>query len=244
MKEFLFFDVESTGLEEDDRICQLAFIHMDIRMEKDLEIFNGFFKPPLPIKISAMEVHHITEGKVANQPFFREYTEYGKFKELFESRDIVSVAHNAKFDVGMLQKEGITPRNIICTLKVARYLDAYGVIPSHALQYLRYYLNLDVHDITAHDAFGDAKVLQALFKRLYLKMGGTSSVLTEMIKISSRPSAITRFTFGKYKGERIADVAKQDIRYLKWLYDSEKGKENPDEDMLYSLASLLSDENH
>ncbi len=239
MKEFLFFDVESTGLGEEDRICQLAFIHMDIGMEKDLEIFNRFFKPPLPIKIDAMEVHHITEGKVADQPSFREYPEYGKLKKLFESGDVVAVAHNARFDVGMLQKEGITPRNVICTLKIARHLDANSVIPSHALQYLRYYLNLDIQDVLAHDALGDAKVLKALFKRLYLKMGGTPPVLTEMIKISSRPSAITRFTFGKYKGEKIVDIVKRDIGYLRWLFDSEKGKENPDEDMLYTLANLL-----
>lgn len=239
MKEFLFFDVESTGLRDEDRICQLAYIRMDIGMEKDLEIFNQFFKPPLPIKIDAMEVHHITEERVADQPTFLKYQKYGKLKELFESDNIVAVAHNARFDVGMLQKEGITPRNVICTLKVARHLDADGIIPSHALQYLRYYLNLDIQAVLAHDALGDAKVLKALFKRLYLKMGGTSPSLIEMMEISSRPSVITRFTFGKYKGEKIADIAKRDVGYLKWLYNSEKEKENQDEDMLYTLAKLL-----
>ncbi|MHB8661023.1 MAG: exonuclease domain-containing protein [Minisyncoccota bacterium] len=240
MKEFVFFDVESTGIGDEDRICQLAFIHTDIGMEKNLEIFNQFFKPPLPIKIDAMAIHHITEKQIEGRPAFKEYSAYGKVKELFERKDVVAVAHNAKFDADMLRKEGIAPRNIICTLKVARHLDPHGVIPSHALQYLRYYLNLDVEDASAHDALGDAKILPVLFKRLYDKMGGTPSVLAEMIDISARPSIITRFSFGKYKGEKIADIAKRDTSYLEWLYSSEKTKSNPDEDMLYTLNSLLS----
>ncbi len=241
MKESVFFDVESTGIVDEDRICQLAFIHTDIETGKNLEIFNQFFKPPLPIKIDAMTIHHITEKQIEDKPAFKEYEAYGRIKELFEREDVIAIAHNAKFDADMLRKEGIAPRNIICTLKVARYLDTNGVIPSHALQYLRYYLKLDIEDASAHDALGDAKVLPALFKRLYEKMGGTPSALAEMIDISAKPSTITRFSFGKYKGEKIADIAKRDSGYLAWLYGSEKSKSNPDEDMLYTLNRLLSE---
>jgi len=41
------------------------------------------------------------------------------------------VAHNAAFDVDMLKKEGIEPKNVICTLKLARYFDKDGVVPKY-----------------------------------------------------------------------------------------------------------------
>ena len=54
------------------------------------------------------------------------------------------VARNAAFDVGMLIIEGIEPKNAVCTLKLARFLDKEGVIPHFDLQYLRYYLGIRI----------------------------------------------------------------------------------------------------
>ena len=78
------------------------------------------------------------------------------------------VAHNAAFDVDMLKKEGIEPKSVICTLKLARYFDKEGMIPKYGLQYLRYYLKLNV-DAIPHTALGDILVLEALFNRIHAK---------------------------------------------------------------------------
>ena len=69
----------------------------------------------------------------------------------------------------MLVKEGIHTPKSICTLKLARYLDPNGVIPKYNLQYLRYFLGIQI-DATAHDALGDILVLEKLFERLFAKM--------------------------------------------------------------------------
>ncbi len=81
------------------------------------------------------------------------------------SDDYVIVAHCASFDIGMLKKEGIEPKHVICTLKLDRYFDKEGVIPRYALQYLRYYLKLNV-DAVPHTALGDILVLEAIFNRI------------------------------------------------------------------------------
>src|SRR3989344_2977233 len=47
-------------------------------------------------------------------------------------------------------------------------------IPEHNIQYLRYFLELEVPG-TAHDAEGDVNVLEALFKRLYTKLSSPTS---------------------------------------------------------------------
>ncbi|WP_319409575.1 hypothetical protein [uncultured Desulfosarcina sp.] len=64
--------------------------------------------------------------------------------------------------------EGIHPQKVICTLKLARYLDSPGAISKNNFQDLHYYLGLDV-DAKAHDALEDFMVLEALFKRIYEK---------------------------------------------------------------------------
>jgi len=62
---FIFLDTETTGTEKDDRLCQLAF-----KLESG-EIVNKLFKPPLPIAIEPMSVHHITNEMVADKPTFK-----------------------------------------------------------------------------------------------------------------------------------------------------------------------------
>jgi DNA polymerase III epsilon subunit-like protein len=52
----------------------------------------------------------------------------------------ILVAHNAKFDVDMIEKEGVHSKKVICSLKLARYMDPEGKILRYGLQYLRCFL--------------------------------------------------------------------------------------------------------
>jgi DNA polymerase III epsilon subunit-like protein len=145
---FIFLDTETTGNGPDDRLCQIAF-----RPENGPAI-SGLFNPGKPISIDATVVYHTTEKIVVNQPPFKGSDEYSQLQELLSDIDNVIVARNAKFDMQMLDKEGISTQRVICTLKLARYLDKNGVIPKYSLQYLRYFLKLEV-DAKVHDALGD-----------------------------------------------------------------------------------------
>ena len=69
---FIFLDTETTGTEKEDRLCQLAY-----KTEAG-KIANQLFKPPLPIKIDSMCVHHITNEMVADKPAFKDSHEYQK----------------------------------------------------------------------------------------------------------------------------------------------------------------------
>ena len=159
---FIFLDTETTGNGPDDRLCQIAF------KPENGEAVSGLFNPGKPISIDAMVVHHITEKMVQDKPPFQESDAYAKLQELVSDINNVIVAHNAQFDMKILQMEGISTQRVICTLKLARYLDKNGVIPKYNLQYLRYYLGLEI-EATAHDALGDILVLEKLFSRLNTK---------------------------------------------------------------------------
>lgn len=234
----IFFDTETTGTGEGDRLCQLAIKEWGL----DEPVLNALYKPPLPIAIEAMSIHHITEKMVAERPGFVQAPEYAGIKELFESEDTIAVAHNAAFDIGMLAREGIAPAYTICTYKVAKALDPNDLIPQYKLQYLRYLLGIDVQ-ATAHDAFGDVAVLEGLFERLLAKLMqqgySQDDALGEMMSISQRPMLFSTIRFGKHKGKRIEDVARTDPGYLQWLLDEKKKSPEGETDWIYTLEHHL-----
>jgi len=224
---FIFLDTETTGTAEKDRLCQLAY-----KLETG-EIVNELFKPPLPIAIDAMCVHHITNEMVENKPTFQDSPDYQKLTGLLNDDANILVAHNAKFDVDMLKKEGIHPKKVVCSLKLARSLDPEGKIPRYSLQYLRYFLSIQI-EATAHDALGDILVLEKLFERLFAKMAkdiGPAAVEDKMLDISNKPVLLSRIFFGKHKGERFRDIPQD---YLKWLSGTEL-----DEDMRFTIGHYL-----
>jgi DNA polymerase III epsilon subunit-like protein len=135
---FIFIDTETTGTGPEDRLCQIAF-----KPEGGPAVCQTF-NPGRPISIDAMPIHHITNRMVQGKPPFRGSDTHAQLQSLIRNDDNVIVAHNARFDVDMLNREGIYPPRVICTLKLARYLDKNGVIPKYNLQYLRYFLNLEI----------------------------------------------------------------------------------------------------
>ena len=234
----VFFDTETTGNEPKDYLCQIAW-----KRAGESEMKAGLFKPPLPIPAEVSAIHHISNKMVADRPAFKDSPEWSEVKELFEDADTVVVAHNAKFDLAMLEKEGIRPQHFICTLRVARAMDPESKLVNYKLQYLRYALELDVDEAAAaHSADGDVLVLEKLFDRLFKKLSeqkGGDDPLKEMMEISNLPSIIKTFPFGKHIGKSVADVAKADIGYLEWLLKQKLESPADEEDWIFTLKTYL-----
>lgn len=242
--QLIFLDTETTGNETRDRLCQLAYKTPGQTVD---DMFNKLYKAPLPISIDAMAVHHITEAMIADQPLFADSLEYPAVKELLEAPTSVVVAHNAPFDLQMLEKDGIFVTRWIDTLRVVRHLDPEMKIPKHSMQYLRYLLNLDA-DITtpvqAHDARGDVIVLELLYKRLATKIREESGsdedqAIEQMITISQSPVRVGKFTFGKHRGKTVSEVAKEDRGYLEWLLTQKKQSDQNEDDWIFTLEEAL-----
>ena len=234
----IFIDTETTGNGDKDRLVQLAVKERFV--EKPL--VNALYKPPVPISIESMAIHHITERMVAARPGFQAAPEYAGLKDLLESDEVLVVAHNAAFDLAMLAREGIMLKRAICTYKVAYALDPSDVLPNYRLQYLRYLLDLDV-EAQAHDALGDVLVLEALFERLLQKMidrhGTEEAALEAMLTISARPLLFTTIRFGKHSGKRLEDIARTDRDYLGWLLKEKEKTPAVEADWIYTLKHYL-----
>ena len=158
----IFIDTETTGTGPDDRLIQVGY-----RTTDGMDV-NELYSTNKKIEIGAMATHHITEKMIDGKPAFIGSPAHQDLQERF-SKDHIFIAHNAPFDVGMIEREGLSVGPVIDTLKIARALDPDERIESYALQYLRYLLGIEVEAI-AHDAWGDILVLEQLFYRLLKKV--------------------------------------------------------------------------
>lgn len=112
----VFLDTETTGLDEQAEIVEIAILALDGAC-----LLSTYIRPSIPLTSAAMAVHGITEEILANAP---SWPEVAPQVFTFLNGQTV-VAHNADFDARMLaqtnQRYGLTcpdPRNWICTMKM------------------------------------------------------------------------------------------------------------------------------
>lgn len=239
ISKLVFLDTETTGRGPESRLCQVAYSLGGKEHE-------SLFKPPIPIEVEAMTVSHITNRMVEDKLPFCGSDMHKHLTDIFSNGHIM-VAHNAKFDAEILRREGIEVRDIIDTFKIAQHIDQKSEIPKYSLQYLRYFLDLDVADAPAHNALGDIRVLERLFRHFLEKMRNLfddeKDVIRQMMEISAKPIFVKKFNFGKYNGELVGEVALSDPGYLRWLLGEklkvrDNGGEN-DENWIFTLEHYL-----
>ena len=118
--KFVVVDVETTGLNPGEhRIVEICLITVEDGDVK--EIWTTRFNPEGPV--GKTEIHGITDAEVRNAPLFRD-----SLQDIQKRiRDVVVVAHNARFDLAFLRAEfersGFKPEWIpsICTLQASNY---------------------------------------------------------------------------------------------------------------------------
>lgn len=224
---YLFLDTETTDVSEnqDARLIQVACTFGGDR-------FESLFRTDQDIKLMAMATHHITGDMLQGKEYFTDST----FKQTLQRflQDSILVAHNAKFDVEFLKREGVEVPRHICTMKLAQHLDDTGEFENYQLQYLRYLFGCKFEEkINPHDALSDVLVLEKVFEKL-------SKNLTEqeMLEITEKPVLLPRCHFKKHKGELWKDVANEDIGYLQWM---KREMKDMSEDLAYTVDYYLAE---
>ena len=245
MAKYIILDTETTGTAESDRVIQLGYIVLGV---KPIEVHNEFNSSDVPISYGAMEVHGITPDLLEGKPSCVETSAYKRLLELNTDENYL-IIHNAPFDIKMLEKEGfITKMRVIDTLRVAKH-----ILPdeeAHRLQYFRYKMELYKEEekeaaalgivVKAHDAIGDVLVLKLLLSRLKEAVQlayPSENPVEKMVDLTNTPILVKTFRFGKHKGKELAEVAREDAGYLRWMLSS---MENLDDDMRYSINHYLS----
>lgn len=92
----VFFDVESTGITDDDKIIQLSAIRYF--GNKEVSRFDTYINPCRRIPAKATEINGITDDMVANAPIINEVQ--SQFLEFIQ--DAVLVGYNVSFDLRLI----------------------------------------------------------------------------------------------------------------------------------------------
>lgn len=244
MAKYILFDTETTGTREEDRIIQVGA--MIVHGKDEIEVLDELCKAEVPITLEAMEIHNITPDVIENQPLYAELLFAKKLEELNKKENYL-IAHNIKFDLGMVKKEGFENNYTnIDTLRCAKHL--LPDLPYHRLQYLRYALELykiegaeaNTLNITikAHDAIGDVLVMKLLLSKLVALTKAQFpdvNIMKKLAELTQTPVMISTFKFGKHKGKRVEDVVKEDLSYIKWM----RSNMEMDEDLSFTLDYYL-----
>ncbi len=244
MTKYVLLDTETTGNQDEDRIIQIGA--MVVGAKGDVEVYDELCSTTIPIKVEAMEVHNITPELIEGKAPFSKTKFWNDLRELNHGRNYL-IAHNLTFDLGMLKKEGFENRmRLIDTLRCAKHL--FPESEYHRLQYFRYSLGLykkeqeeaKKHNIAikAHDAIGDVLVMKLFLSELVKRVKEKFPNMNPMVKLeelTQTPVVLQNFKFGKYKGERIEDIARSDAGYIKWMLKSLE----LDEDLKYTLERVL-----
>jgi len=79
------------------------------------------------------------------------------------------------------------------------------------------------------------KLLLSHLVRLTQEQYSGINPMQKLAELTKTPVLMSEFKFGKYKNERIDEIASQDIGYLKWM----RNNLDLDEDMKYTLDFYL-----
>jgi len=161
---YAVFDCETTGTDpEEDEIVSLALVLLD-RDGVETERFSSLVRPSRPIPEDATAIHGISDADVADAPAFAQFA--GRLLGLLDGR--VFVAHNASFDLAMLQgafqaaRLEYQPAAVACTLDAFRVLEPLAA--DHRLETICGRHGVALAD--AHDATSDALAAAALVRVL------------------------------------------------------------------------------
>ncbi len=164
-KEFVIFDVETTGLspQAGDRVVEIAALK--IKNFEPIDEFQTLINPERPISLAAFEVNRIAPEMLADAP---------KACDVLPALisfigDATLIGHNIRFDLGFLHHElhraGLLKKHRyqgVDTVRIARQ-----VMPQLGRYPLwRVACALGVQDVQQHRAMADVKMTFQVFVKL------------------------------------------------------------------------------
>ena len=169
---YVVFDVETTGLSaERDRLIEIAAVK--VKNGAEIDSFESYINPRRPISELITRLTSITDDDVKDAPFEEEVMT--NFYNWLDEDDIL-VAHNAKFDLGFLDKSferlGLKNKNnaSIDTLFISRAENKEA--KRHGLSNLAklYKVRLVQHHRAIYDTKATAEIFVKMLDQLY-KLG-------------------------------------------------------------------------
>jgi DNA polymerase-3 subunit epsilon len=232
MTRRIVLDTETTGLDpaQGHRVIEIGCVEL-VGRRLTQRRFHTYINPERDIDGGAMQVHGITNERVANEPVFAAIAD--EFVEFIRGAELV--IHNAAFDVGFLDAEfGLLKREKIgeiCsavtdTLKMAREARPGK---RNSLDALCRDYGVDNSGRQLHGALLDAELLAEVYlamtrgqESLMMELDAPASAAAPIVAGSRAPLRVLRASEAELADhERVlAEIAKESKGKCVWLSDS------------------------
>lgn len=229
-RPLVFFDLETTGLNIcSDRIVEISYYKLFPNGNKESKTYR--VNPEIPIPAVSTVVHGITDDDVRNCPTFKQIA--GEIVKTLEGCDMAGYNSN-QFDIPLLAEELIRA-NINFDLKRCRLVDSFVIFTKKEQRTLtaayKFYCGKSLEK--AHSANADTEAtVEILMAQLdkYPDLPNSIDQLSQYTTYNQYADFAGRiaydnagneiFNFGKYKGQKVAEVLKRDSGYYGWLINS------------------------
>ena len=235
-KPLVFFDLETTGINiASDRIVELSYHKLFPNGSSESKtwrvkpvIMKDGVEEQMHIPAEASAVHGIYDDDLKDCPTFRQIA--SDVAKVLEGCDLAGY-NSAHFDLPLLAEE-FARTDVNIDLKRMKMVDVFTIFtknePRNLTAAYKFYCGKDLQD--AHSANADTlatyEVLMAQLERYDIP--DTVDGLAEYTqgkqpfadfagRIYLDENGVECFNFGKYKGQRVADVFRRDTGYYGWL---------------------------
>ena len=239
-RPLVFFDLETTGLNiASDRIVELSYYKVFPNGTSEGKTFR--VKPvqmmlgqevQLHISEEASAVHGIYDEDLVDCPTFKEIAP--ELVKVLEDADLAGYNSN-HFDLPLLAEE-MMRAGVNIDLKGKKMVDVFTIFqrqePRNLVAAYKFYCGKDLTN--AHSADADTmatyEVLMAQLEKY--DMPADVDSLAEFTagnvrfadfagRIAYDAQGVEIFNFGKYKGQRVADVFRRDPGYYGWIQNGD-----------------------
>ena len=226
-KPIIFFDLETTGTNiTTDRSVEISMIKImpnGTENERTIRL-----NPEMPIPAEATAVHGITDEDVANCRTFKMIA--ADLAKSFQGCDIAGFNSN-RFDIPMLDQE-FQRAGVKFDFSKPRFIDVQTIFHKKEQRTLvaayKFYCGKDLND--AHSASADTRATYEVLKAqldMYDDLPNDMEALSEYSSQNRNVDLAGRviyneqkqevINFGKYKGQLVTDVLRQDPGYYSWI---------------------------
>ncbi|MDR1814896.1 MAG: 3'-5' exonuclease [Tannerella sp.] len=223
----VFFDLETTGINIiHDRIVEIAYlkVYPDGNEESKTRRIN----PQMHIPAEATAIHGITDEDVKDCPTFKAIAK--SLAAQIKGCDLAGFNSN-KFDIPMLAEEFLRA-DVNIDLSNRKFIDVQTIFhkmePRDLKAAVKFYCGKE--HVGAHGAEADTRATYEVLKGQLDRYPDLKNDIDALSKLSSYNNNIDfagRFiyddnnveiiNFGKYKGQPVRDVLKNDIGYYGWI---------------------------
>lgn len=227
----VFFDLETTGTNiVTDRIVEISYLKISPNGREESKTIR--INPEMHIPEQVTAIHGITDEDVADCPRFKEVAR--EIARDFEGCDLAGYNSN-RFDIPLLAEEFLRAE-VDIDMKKRKFVDVQVVFHKMEQRTLsaayKFYCDKDLDN--AHSAEADTRatyeVLMAQLDR-YPELKNEIAYLSGFTTQNNNADFAGRIiynekgeeiiNFGKYKGQKVSDVLKNDIGYYGWIMNSD-----------------------